>query len=380
MYRNVHIVGLGSYNPRRQVEKEYYIKHFEQFQLDNHLENLMQKIGRNTSSIAEENETAISMQLNACKIAFRYAGLNPDDIDMIISSSDTPEYLTPSSALIIREDLGARNTTGVFDVNCDCTGMLVAMDIATRYLKTDKKYKRILVTGSILMSPHARRDDMITYPCVADGASAVILEVREEPEEKGIIGSRMFTDSSYNDTIRFPACGLSKLSKEKTSDHDRKLEWKPFDFDFLSEQWYKLIVEMLKEHNFNPCDVTHYYMSQFSRHDVDLTMKKLGTTMEKATFIADKYGYTGCASPIMAMYEDHINQISFDEGINDVAVTIDNEFKAVEKLPLGNNTDLDIHDKFFQALKANHRFKKGDLVVFCSVAAGYSMNALLYKY
>lgn len=363
MYRNVHIAGLGSYNPGITVEKEHYLKHFEQYQLDDHLKNLMDKIGRNTSNIAEEHETAISMQINACKIAFRYSGLNPDDIDMIICSSDTPEYLTPASALIIREELGAGNTTGVFDINCDCTGMLVAMDVASRFLKTDKKYKRILITGSMLMSPHARKDDMVTYPCVADGASAVILEVKEEPEERGLVGSRMFTDSSYNDTIRFPACGLSKLSKEKTSDYDRKLEWKPFDFDFLSEQWHKLIVKLLEEHNLNPSDVTHYYMSQFSRHDVNLTMEKLGATMEKATFIADKYGYTGCASPIMAMCEDHVNQFYLYEGFNDVAVTKEKpEVKTMDKLPL------------------NQRFQKGDVVVFCSVAAGYSMTALLYKY
>src|SRR5690606_34735965 len=121
----------------------------------------------------------------------------------IISATETPEYLMPTCALIIRNKLNAKNAFSVFDMNNNCVGMVNAIDVASRYLKTDKKYKRVLVVGSVLVSPFAREDDMVTYSIVGDGAAANILEVREEEEIRGILGSRMYTDDDYNNTIRF---------------------------------------------------------------------------------------------------------------------------------------------------------------------------------
>ena len=255
---------------------------------------------------------------------------------MIISATNTPEFLTPSRALLIKNELQATNVTGVFDINSDCIGMLIGIDVTSRYLKTDsKKYKRILVTGSLLISPFAREDNLVVYSALADGAAAIILEVKEEEDQpRGFLGSNMFTDDSYNETIRFPACGLSNINKKDVGSYERKMEWNPFDFSFLSDRWYSLITELLEAHNYTAKDVSHYCMSQFSKSDIEKTLKKFGTNMEKATFVGDKYGYNGSASPVMALAE------------------------RVEHQP----------------------FHEDDLIVFCSVAGGYSMSALLYKW
>lgn len=334
MYRNVHIVGVGSYHPKTVIEKEYYINHFKQYDLAEHAEGLMDKIGRDTKTVADKNETSITMSVEAAVKALEDANLSPSDIDAIISSSDTPEFLTPCCALMIKNAINADHAQNVFDINNDCIGMLTAMDLAARYIKTDKKYKRILVVGSILISPFARENDLVVYPCIADGAAAVILERREENYERGFLGSRMFTDDTYNTTIRFPACGLSNIPNEEVGGYHKKMEWNPFDFDFLSDRWTELITNLVKEHDYETHKIKHYFMSQFSKYDVKLTLNKLGTNFEKATFIGDKYGYTGCASPIMAL---------------------DDRLK-VEK------------------------FKKDDLIIFCSVAGGYTMAAVLYKW
>lgn len=334
MFRNVYIKGIGSYHPSKVVDNDYYVRHFQQYDLSEHAIGLMEKVGRETRTLAEKDETSITMSLEAAKNAIKNANLTPSDIDAIISASDTPEYLTPCCALILKNKLQAENVTNVFDVNNDCIGMLTAMDIASRYLKTDKKYKRILVVGAILISPFAKEDDMVVYGCIADGAAAVILEVREENEERGLIGSRMYTDDSYNETIRFPACGLSKIPDSHVNSRDKKMEWNPFDFGFLSDKWTELITNLLKENGYTPSNVTHYFMSQFSKFDLDLTMEKLGASAKQATFIGHKYGYTGCASPLMAL---------------------DDKLK-IEK------------------------FKRDDLSIFCSVAGGYTMAALLYKW
>lgn len=334
MFRNVHITGIGSYNPKRVVDNEYYIEHFKKYGLERQVEEVMDKIGRKTRHIATDDETSITMSLEAARMAIEGANIKPEDIDGIISASDTPEYLSPCCALILKNQLKAKNAQKVFDINNDCIGMLTAMDIATRYLKTDKKYKRILVIGSMLPSRIAREDCLILYACFADGAAAVVLEVKEEDEERGLLGSRMYTDDSYNETVRFPACGLSKITNKNTSVDDKKIKWNPFDFSFLSDKWTELIINLLLECGYTTENVKHYFMSQFSKEDVDLTLRKLGAEIDQATFVGDKYGYTGPASPVMALNE-RIREEKFD---------------------------------------------RNDITVFCSVGGGYTMAALLYKW
>lgn len=332
MFKNVYIRGIGSYHPKKLVKNQYYINHFKRYGSEKHVIGLMKKLGRNSRTLAEKNENSITMGLEAAKSALLNAGLTSLDIDAIIAASDTPEYLTPCCALILKNKLQADNVTNVFDVNNDCVGMLTGIDIASKYLKTDKKYKRILVVGSMLISPFAREDDMVVYSCLADGAAAVVLEVKEENEERGLLGSRVFTDDTYNETIRFPACGLSNVPSTIKA-HDKKMEWNPFDFGFLSDKWTELITELLKENEYEPKDVSHYFMSQFSKSDIELTLNKLEASLNKATFVGDKYGYTGCTSPIMAL-DDRVKK---------------------------------------------EKFNKDDILVFCSVAGGYIMTALLYR-
>lgn len=334
MYKNVHIVGVGSYHPKKLVDNEYYENHFKKYNLSEHAMGLADKLGRETRTLVDKDENSISMSLEAANNALVNANLAPTDIDAIISVSDTPEYLTPCCALILKNKLKADNVTNVFDMNNDCIGMITGIDVAARYLKTDKKYKRILVVGSILMSPFAREDDLVVYSCISDGAAAIILEVKEEAYERGIIDSRMFTDDSYHENITFPSCGLSNISNLQITEYHRKMQWNPFDFSFLSDRWESLIRELLKDNNYEPNDMEHYFLSQFSKTDLYLTLDKLGVDSSKATFIGHKYGYTGCTSPFMAL---------------DDRLKIEN-------------------------------FQNDDKLIFCSVAAGYSMAALLYKW
>lgn len=334
MYKNVHITGVGAYHPKKKVDNSYFIDHFKGYQLEEHAAALMDKLGRETRTLAAEEETTLTMAFEAAKKALESSKLSAADIDMIISVSDTPEYLSPCCALLIKNRLEAVNAHAVFDMNANCIGMLTAMDTAARYLKTDEKYRRILIVGSLLISPQARLDDMVAYACTGDGAAAVVLEKKEQSEERGLLGSRMFTDDSYHWSITMPGCGMSKVADSSIHPEDKKMLWKPFDFSFLSEKWTDLITTLLSDYGFRSEDVSHYLMSQFSKADLELTMTSLGTNINKSTFIGNKYGYTGCTSPIMALNE---------------------------RLKLSS-------------------FDKNDIVVFCSVASGYSMAALLYKW
>ncbi len=334
MYKNVHILGVGSYHPETTEENQYYINHFKEYNSDQHVVALLDKLGRETRTLASADETSLSMSVNAAHSALANCNLEPEDIDMIISVSDTPEYLSPCCALLIKNKINAVNAHAVFDMNSNCIGMLTAMDTASRYLKTDNKFKTVLIVGALLISPQAREDDMVAYACTGDGAAAIVLGRKEEDVERGLLGSRMFTDDAYYWSITMPACGISKISDQTICPEDKKMLWKPFDFSFLSDQWAQLIFQLLADYGYKPADVSHYFMSQFSKSDLTLTLEKLGADISSATFIGDRYGYTGCTSPIMAL-DDRLYIMPFE---------------------------------------------KDDIVIFCSVASGYSMTALLYKW
>lgn len=334
MNKNVHIIGVGTYHPKKKLNNEYFINHFKKYEMSSHAEALMDKLGREVRTLAEDGETSVTMAVEAANKALAKANIYPEDIDMIISVSDTPEYLSPCCALLIKNHIKAKNASSVFDLNCNCIGMITGMDVASRYLKTDNKYKRVLVVGSLLISPLARQDDIVAFGCSADGAAAVILEKREEESKRGILGSRMFTDDSYYWSITMPGCGMSKIPDSNIHSEDKKMVWKSFDFSFLSEKWSETITKLLEEHGYKTKDVDHYLMSQFSKADLELTVTKLGGDMSKAIFVGNKYGYTGSTSPIMALDE-----------------------------------------------KLKHKnFNKDELTVFCSVASGYSIGSLLYKW
>ncbi|WBW96880.1 ketoacyl-ACP synthase III [Oceanirhabdus sp. W0125-5] len=334
MFNNVHIVGIAAYHPKCKVENCEFLERFRQCGQEEHLKHLMSKVGRKVRTHAKDGENSITMSVEAANKALEKAGIKAADIDIIISATDTPEYLMPSCAMIIRNKIGANKAKVVFDMNSNCVSMVNAMDVAWKYLKTDKKYKRAMIVGSLVVSPFTKMDDMITSPLVGDGGAAVILEAREELEERGFLNSGMFTDDSYNETIRFPACGLQNIAKEAVDINEKKMQWNPFDFSFLSEEWTKLINSLLEERNIKAKDISGYFMSQFSKEDIMITMDNLGVDARKATFVADKYGYTGTASPIMAL-NDTLNEKNFN---------------------------------------------KDEYIIFCSVGAGYIMGAMLYRW
>ncbi|MCD3351868.1 ketoacyl-ACP synthase III [Clostridium botulinum D/C] len=333
--RNVLIKSIGSYHPTKILNNEFYLSHFKKRskKLETEAKEYFKELGRKERCIAEEDENSLTMSIESCKLALEKANLQIKDIDIIISATDLPEYLTPACAIMINEALQG-NAKVAFDVNCDCISMLHGVDVATKFLKCDKKYKYALVVGSFLINRFSREDDIITFATSGDNACAIILEVKEEIEERGYLGSVTLTDSYYSKYFRHPRCGLSKIYDLNIPVYDKLLQWDHFNCDFLAPNWAKIITEVLAEKELNPSDVSHFFMSQFSIEELRKTMDILNVSHDKFNFIADKYGYTGPSSPFLAFHE---------------------EIK-------------------------NRNFTEGDINIFCSVGGGYSMTALLYKW
>lgn len=329
MERNILIKGTGTYTPKNEVGNEFFEEYFRRLGVEVH--GLMKHLNRKKRFFADRDESSLSMGYEAALDVLGKLKLDAKELDMIIFISDTPEYNMPTNALKLSHMLGAVNAHRVFDMNCNCTGMLVGLDVAAGYMQRRKAIKKALVIGSMHVSSVVKYKDSVVYPTFGDSAAAVILESVEETEKRGILSSEYFTDSDYHDTIVLPECGHSKELLYEVPKENRRMAWNPFDFGFLSDNWTKIIKELLEDNHVDVEEIQYFLFSQFSDADNLLTLEKLGASKEKYVFVGDKYGYTGVSSPIMALNE------------------------VWEDIP-----------------------EEGYLL-FCSVAAGYSMNAVLYK-
>lgn len=334
-YKNVTIIGTGIYHPDNKVDNNFYIEHFKKSGKD--ITSFLDTLGRKERYIVNNNtENALTMAIEASKNALKNANISASELDAIVFSSDTPEYLCPSNALIINNELQAVNAHTVYDLNSNCVGMIVAMDQISRYMKTSKNIKYALVVGGILVSSIAREDCKYTYPASGDGAAAMILKCTEEDTQRGILDSKYCTKSEYCNTIVSPSCGLTKSRLNTTSEYDRKQQWTPFPLDFFAAEWSNAIDEFKEEYNFSIDEIDNFFLSQYSQQFLIETAKCLNIEnyKEKFTYIGDKYGYTGTTSPIFALHE---------------------------------------------ALQ-NKEIKRDSKAVFCSVGAGVAMCSLLYQF
>lgn len=332
-YRNVILKGAGFYHPAHKVLNDEIIQYFDS--IGKEVQGLMRHLCREERFFACEGENTLTMALESSKEAIQKAGISVDDLDMIVFVSEMPEYLIPTCALKLNNFLGAKNAHILMDLNQNCTGMISGLDFVSRYMQSNKKIKYTLLVGAILNTGMIRPDCTITHSGSADASVAIILEAFEGEKLTGFLDSAYYTDSSYHNSITFPGCGFSNIHNTEIEIFDKKLIWNPFDFSFLANGWAILIKEVTESKGYTVKDIDHFLFSQFSKPDVLNTLACLGITDidNKMTFIGDKYGYTGCTSPFVALYD------------------------AIEK----------------------GKVSEGSLVIFISVAAGYSMSAVLMR-
>ncbi len=331
MLPNVKISGVSTVHPEEAFNNDFFIEHFEKLGLE--VEGLMNHLGRgNRYLVNPKKESTITMAINVADKVMKSTNTAADDIDMVVFVSDTPEYTYPSNALFLHNKLGTKNAHIVYDLNANCIGMLSALDQVSTYLKANESLQKALIISSVNISNISRKDDTITYPNFADGAASLLLEKTRDND--GILASNYFTNSILSDVVLYPAVGFSNIFNEDIPTDDKRLKFIPHDVSFFSDDWKRMIVQMLDNHQMNLSEIDHWIFSQFSRPEIEETLAKLEIGLDKYTFVGEEYGYTGVTSPIFAL--EH----ALDNG----------------------------------------KIKKGDKVVFCSVAVGYSMASILYQF
>lgn len=293
--RNATILSSGMYAPQNVVPNSY----FDTLLGENVSTWLAENVQIYERRWCSADESTADLVEQACLKALQNGGFSPEQIDLLIIATDTPEYISPSTASVIQDRLKLVNA-GTFDVNTACAGFVTALDIATKYIKSDSSYNHILVVGAYTMSKYLNKSDKKTVTLFADGAGAVVLG--NTNEAKGCLASKLATKGEYNSWMGiYGGASANPTTTESLANHDTQLKFiHKIPTHINPEVWSSMILESCFKAGIDVNDIDHFFMTQININSIFLTMDKLGVDRSKAATIMHDYGYTGSACIPMA--------------------------------------------------------------------------------
>ncbi|MCM2278181.1 MAG: ketoacyl-ACP synthase III [Oligoflexia bacterium] len=290
------IAGIGMYAPEKIVPNSYFNERYG-VDVDTFLREKRNIFERRF--MAEDQATS-DLIVPAARRAMEKAGITAKDLDLIIVATDTPDYLSPSTASVVQHKLEARHA-GTFDINAACAGFVTALDIGTKYIQADDRYRNILVVGAYGMTKFLNWDDYKIASLFADGAGAAILQPTSGDE--GVLATQLFSDGQYHDSMGIYGGGTFRPVTREVVDAKRHLLdfAKKIPLDLNSTHWSGLVRTLLDRTGRPASEVKKYFITQINIGSIHETLDKLGVSRELAHNIMDRYGYTGSACIPMAL-------------------------------------------------------------------------------
>ncbi|MHA1960617.1 MAG: 3-oxoacyl-ACP synthase III family protein [Candidatus Thorarchaeota archaeon] len=299
MVRSAIVTGLGMYVPKKMVTNEEIEQMLGR---PGTAEWLVKNVGIRQRHVMAEDEVTSDLALHAGREALENARMESDELDLIILSTDTPDYLSPATSVVVQNKLGAKNA-GTFDVNCACAGLVTSLDIASRYIGTDSDIDSVMVIGAYGMTKFVDWTDHYTCTLFADAAGAMILRANEDKE--GFIASKLIADGSFHDHLGVFVGGTAEPPTVEAIQNDRHhLAFrKRFPADTNLQHWPILTRDCIEKANLSIEDIDWIFFTQVNIRTIEAVMNELGMPLEKTHNVMDKWGYTGSACIALAMYD-----------------------------------------------------------------------------
>ncbi len=329
------ISGVGMYIPEERITNAQLARI-----MDYDVEGYLADKGIGVRFRAAEDEATSDMAVHAARAALRQAGLTPDDVDLIILATDTPDFVSPPTSAVIQHKLGAKKA-GVFDINAACTDETIAMAIGSHYIMLEPGIEHVVVIGAYGMTkwldwrPYSESTSKVLSMLFSDGAGAVVLS---PSHEAGYLSSKMLTEGSYWDTYGIYLGTAQPPTEEMIAKRRHCLRFHEnghrVPADFNTARWPDLLRDTLRVVGKIPEELTLVLMNQVDQAAVRVTLEELGLSMDRTHWVADRFGYAGSASVFMAL-----------------------------------------HDALEQG-----RVRSGDLVAFCTSGAGFVLSTALFRW
>jgi len=301
--RNAIIHSIGAYVPERVVPNSF----FDELLGENVSDWLTENVQIYERRWCTEDQSVADLAAEAVKNALSDGNVKPDEVDLLIISTDTPEYVSPSTASKVQQMLSLVNA-GTFDINTACAGFVTALDTGAKFIRADENYQTVVVVGAYAMSKFLNMTDKKTVTLFADGAGAAVLKASEE-EGRGYLTSQLITKGEYYGHMGIYAGGSHQpLSQQVLDEKDHLLKFvHKFPKELNPEMWSMMANTLAQRIGVNPADVDHFLLTQININSIWETMDRLGVAREKAPTVMHHYGYTGSACIPLALNEIYKN-------------------------------------------------------------------------
>lgn len=300
MIYNAGITGIGASLPEK-VLTNYDLEKI----VDTSDEWITTRTGIRERRIAAENIAASDLSSEAAKQAIEMAKLKPQDIDLIIVCTVTPDMMYPSTAAIVQNNIGAVNASA-FDLSAGCTGFIYGVTTAKQFIKSGF-YKHIVVVGCDVLSRVTDFTDRNTCILFGDGAGAVVVS---RTEEEGIIDEYIKAEGSGGRFLSLPGGGSRFPASLETI--EKRMHYTYMEgtevFKFAVKAMPEAVNNLMGRVNSSIDEIDHLIPHQANIRIIESAAKRLGMPMNKIGMTIDKYGNMSSASIPVTLYDDFVGK------------------------------------------------------------------------
>ncbi len=323
--RRVGIGGTGSFLPDTRLTNEDLSRI-----VDTSDEWIVERTGIRERRKAAPETAASDLGLEAAKRALDAANFDPEDLDLILVATLSPDHIFPSTACLIQNKLGAKKA-GALDISAACSGFIYALSTGWQFVATGQ-YDNVLVIGSEVLTKFTDYQDRTTCILFGDGAGAVLLQANAERGE--ILSCNLRGDGSGGDVMTVPAGGSRNPASIETVTqrmHYMTMRGKEV-YKFAVSKMAELVRASMKKHDIGLANLGVVVPHQVNRRIIESAVKRLHIPLEKVYINIDRYGNTSAASIPIALDEavrdnylhpgQHAILVAFGAGLTWGSVTL----------------------------------------------------------
>lgn len=295
---------------------------------------IVERTGIHNRHIVEKGVTASDLATEAADKLLKQTGLRPDQVDMIIVATISPDMFLPATACLVQTRLGATGAWG-FDLSAACSGFLYALQVGVQFINSGA-HKNVVVIGVDVMSSIIDYTDRKTCIIFGDGGGAVLLQPSSSETEGCFIDFLHEADGAGGDFLCIPAGGSKHPPSHETV--DKKMHFVHQDgaavFKFATRKMAELCVKLLERNGLTGHDIDLFVPHQANLRIIQAAVERMGAPMDRVLINLDRYGNTTAGTLPLALFT------ALEEG----------------------------------------RLKKGDLVLMASMGAGFTAGAALFRW
>lgn len=271
--------------------------------LDTSDEWIRARTGIQERRIAQKDESSSTLGARAAQNALENAKIAPEELDLIIVCTSTPDVLYPSTACFVQKKIGA-SKAAAYDISAVCSGFVFGLSIGEQYIKSGR-YEKVLVIGAEVNSRIMDWNDRTTCVLFGDGSGAAVLKSVESDQPRGILSTHIYSDGNHSDVLIVPGgIGREPVNHEAV---DNKM----YCLKMAGQSTFKMAVKKMSDvsreclafNGLSEKDVDVVVPHQANRRIIETVSEKLNMDIDKFFINIHKYGNTGAASIPIALHE-----------------------------------------------------------------------------